>query len=145
MFNLWPNGTRVPKMSKMLSISIPNAWQVVYSNARIWFILAGKVMFFTLADWSSSVVHFGVLVFEVKISLFWSQVAHIVVLFIDMLGESGLSWSEYIRVVMHDWRLLYWPSGTAKHWFVAETASFWYYALPQRVVVRSIRNIYTAR
>ncbi len=87
--------------NKNYSISIPNAWKSIVSNARVTTVEAGKIMLIALAYRSSLIVYLGVLVLEIEVSLLLPDVTYNWALSILIHHETLLGRSEYIRVMMN--------------------------------------------
>ena len=88
------------------SVPVPDAGQVVHTNARVGLILACEVIFFSSADRCSAVVDLCVLIPEIEVALLLPDVAHILVLFVNVFDKSRLSWGEDIGVGVHYRRFL---------------------------------------
>lgn len=88
--------------SKMKSISVPNAREVVHPYTGVRLVLAGEIVLVGLADGGPSVVQLGVLIAKVEVPLFLSDVAHVVVLPVDVAREPWLGGSEDIVVVVYN-------------------------------------------
>ena len=88
------------------SVPVPDTGQVVHANARVRLILTCEVILISFANRCASVVHLCVFVSEVEVAFLLSNVAHILVLPVDVLGKSRFSWGEDIGVGVHYRRLL---------------------------------------
>lgn len=82
----------------MKSVPVPDTGQVVYTNAGVRLVLTCEVILLSFADRCASVVDLCVFVSEVEVAFLLPDVAHVLILSVDVLGESRFSWGENIGV-----------------------------------------------